>query len=75
MSSEAELVIDIWENIRDHLPASKRFDFARDLIYAFAEYGFSAVDLADIVDEDPDLCAAYENVFEVEPDEEEFFDE
>jgi hypothetical protein len=64
MSSEAELVIDVWEVVRDHLSASKRADIARDMLYVFADFGFTATDLAEIVEEDPDLTAAYEEVFE-----------
>lgn len=72
MSSEAELVIDVWEAVRDHLPASKRADIARDILYVFADFGFTAVDLAEIVEEDPDLTAAYEEVFEPDDSEEDF---
>jgi hypothetical protein len=78
MSSEAELVISIWESMRDHIPHQKRTDLAKDLISAFAEYGFDSVELASIVDEDPDLTLAYEEVFAAEEDEdedEESFDE
>ncbi len=77
MSSEAELVIEIWETVRDHIPAPKRSDLAKELLYIFADYGFTASDLTDIVDEDPDLTDAYEEVFEpmeIE-DEEDRYDE
>lgn len=63
MSSEAELVLTIWESVREQLPQSKRMDFATDLLYALAEFGFEASDLVSIVDEDPELTAAYEEVF------------
>ena len=63
MSSEAELVMTLWEAMRDQLPAGKRSDFAKDLLYAVAQYGFEADDLLSILDEDPELTDAYEEVF------------
>lgn len=76
MSSEAELVISVWETVRDHLPASKRGDLAIDLLSAFSDFGFTASELAAIVDEDPDLTDAYEDVFDsVEKDEDDEYEE
>lgn len=71
MSSESQLVLDVWEAVRDHLPHGKRPAIAEDLLYAFSEFGFEAGDLASIVDEDPDLTTAYEEVFPGLEDEEE----
>jgi hypothetical protein len=75
MSSEVELVMTIWENIRDHVPHAKRSEIASDLISAFAGYGFDAADLATIVDEDPDLAQAYEEVFSEDEDDDEIIEE
>jgi hypothetical protein len=75
MSSEAELVISIWEAIREVIPHTKRLDLSTRLLYAFAEYGFDAADLESIVDEDPDLTEAYQEVFLDEEDAEESTDE
>ena len=63
MSSEAELVIDVWEAVRDHVPHNKRGDIARDLLYAFADFGFEPTEMASITDEDPDLRDAFDEVF------------
>jgi hypothetical protein len=63
MSSEAELVIDVWDAVRDHVPHGRRSDIARDLLYAFADYGFEPGEMASIVDEDPDLRDAFDEVF------------
>jgi len=71
MSSEAELVLNVWETVRDHLPHAKRPEIAKDVLYAFADW-FDAAELASIVDEDPDLSDAYDEVF---PDDEEPSDE
>ena len=63
MSSESELVLNVWEAVRDHLPHAKRPEIARDVLYAFAEW-FDAGELASIIDEDPDLRDAYDEVFQ-----------
>jgi hypothetical protein len=63
MSSEAELVISVWEAVRDTVPHNKRGDIAKDLLYAFAEFGFEPAELVSIADEDPDLSEAFEEVF------------
>jgi hypothetical protein len=66
MSSESELVINVWETFKDFVPASKRGEYAIELVRSFAEYGFEHDDLSDIVDEDDDLTDAYSVVFEDE---------
>lgn len=75
MSSEAELVLGVWDSVRDHLPHAKRAEVAKDVLYAFADW-FDANDLASIVDEDPDLKDAFEDVFPpLENDDEDVEDE
>lgn len=72
MSSEVELVIEVWEAVRDHVPHNKRADIAKDLLYAFAEFGFEPSELSEIVDVDPDLSEAFDEVFpppEIDDDE------
>jgi hypothetical protein len=69
MSSESELVLAVWDAVRDNLPYTKRSDIAKDVLYAFAEW-FDAEELAPIVDEDPDLRDAFEEVYPPIEDEE-----
>jgi hypothetical protein len=69
MSSEAQVILDVWEVVRDHLPHGKRATIAQDILHAFQEYGFEGADCATIVDEDPDLAAAFEEVFDEDDDE------
>lgn len=61
--SEVELVVGVWDAVRDHLPHNKRSDIAKDLLYAFAEFGFEPAELVSIIDEDPDLSEAFDEVF------------
>ena len=75
MSSEAELVIQVWDVVRENLPHGKRADIAKDILYAFADYGFEPSDLASIADEDPVLEDAYNEVFEEELGDEDEEDE
>lgn len=63
MSSEMELVVGVWEVVRDNVPHNKRGDVAKDLLAAFADFGFEAAELAAITDEDPDLAEAFDEVF------------
>ena len=71
MSGEMELVIGVWEAVRDHVPHNKRGDVAKDMLFAFADFGFEAGELASIVDEDPDLAVAFDEVFPDDYDENE----
>lgn len=65
MSAEAQLLIDVWEAVRDHLPARQRAAVALDIVNAMAEFGFEASDLASAEDEDHDIGDAYREVFDL----------
>lgn len=71
MSNEAQVILDVWEAVRDHLPHGKRAAVAQDIVYAFQEYGFESGDCGSIVDEDPDLAAAFADIFTEDDDDEE----
>jgi hypothetical protein len=79
MKSESNLVIEIWEQVRDSLPAARRQDIAVGILKAFTEFGFQQEDFDDIIDEDDVLTAAYNEFFnegdedvDFGPDEDEF---
>lgn len=63
MTSEAQLVIEIWEAVRDVIPFSKKSNAAIGILAAIAEYGFDRSELAAIEDEDDDLSEAFSHVF------------
>jgi len=76
MTKEAELVMNVWEAVRDTIPHTKRGDVAKEILYHFADFGFEPTELVSIADEDPDLGEAFDEVFpatdyEDEEDEEE----
>lgn len=73
MSRESDLLFDIWEKVRDLIPAkgSQRADAALEIIRCFADYGFDAKDLRAATEEDRYLAKAFPLVFEEDEDEEE----
>ena len=71
MKNESNLALEIWEMVRDHLPAAKRLDTAIGILRALEEYGMEARDLQDVVDEEPYLSRAYREIFDAENEEEE----
>lgn len=68
MKNESNLVLEIWDMVRDHIPVAKRLEHAISIVRAFEEYGMDARDLADVVDEEPYLTRAYREVFDQEED-------
>jgi hypothetical protein len=64
MKSESKLFVELWEIVRDQLPAARRADTAFSMLQAFEEHGYDSRDLADIVDEDPVLARAFNTVFD-----------
>ena len=71
MNSESSLVMEIWEAVRDFVPASKRTDVAVSVLRSVQEFGLEANDLNDLLDEDEHLNAAHKIVFNNEHDDEE----
>jgi hypothetical protein len=70
MNSESKVVAELWDLVRDHIPASRRLEIAISFLQTFEEYGFDPPDMADIMDEDVYLRRAYVDLFEYEDDEE-----
>lgn len=69
MKAESKLFVELWETVRDQLPAGRRLDTAFSMLQAFEEFGWESRDLADIVDEDPVLARAFSNLFDEEIEE------
>jgi hypothetical protein len=64
IKSEANLVVEIWEHVRDSLPAGRRLEIAVGMLRSFVEFGFEKEDVADIIDEDDILSNAFNEVFD-----------
>ena len=64
MSSESQLVIGLWDAVRDFIPANKRADAAVGIMTAIQDFGIESSDLGGVEDEDDDLNAALKEVFE-----------
>jgi hypothetical protein len=69
MNSEARLISEIWETVRDIIPAPKRAEIAQQHLRAFEEYGFDIEDMADLIGEDKYLEEAYKTLYEEEVEE------
>lgn len=67
MSSECELLIDLWDHFRDLISAKSRGDAALHLIRLFEEHGFE-IDLKLLEGEDSYLDDAIEALREDEDD-------
>lgn len=64
MNSEARLISEIWETVRDIIPAPKRQEIAQQHLRAFEEYGFDPEEMADLIGEDKYLEEAYKTLYE-----------
>lgn len=74
MTNESNLVFQVWELVRDQLPAARRYDVAVGMFRSFAEYGFEKRELQDILDEDPSLTRAFNDAFDDEDEDDEDYD-
>lgn len=68
MNSEARLISEIWETVRDIIPAPKRAEIAQLHLRAYEDYGFSIEHMADLIGEDKYLEEAYKTLYEEELD-------
>lgn len=68
MKSESQLVIELWDLVRDQIQPARRLETATSFLRAFEEFGMDERDLQDVLDEDPYLTRAYREVFDVEED-------
>lgn len=70
MTSEANLVIAVWEAIKDIIPAARRNEATLTIMRAFEEYGFEKEQLLDLLDEEDQMTNAFRVVFDMEEDDE-----
>lgn len=69
MRSETQLIVEIWDLVRDTLPVARRLETAIQMLRAFEEFGFEPETLADLEDEDVYLARAYEDLYDEYPSE------
>jgi hypothetical protein len=75
MNSESKLIAEVWDLVRDCIPANRRLEIAIAFLQNFEEYGFDSRDMGDIVDEDAYLRRAYADLFDEEEEAEDFDEE
>jgi hypothetical protein len=61
----SNLAIELWDVLRDHIPG-KKTEAARAFLQVFAENGADREDMLDVREEDSDLDAVFDDVFEEE---------
>lgn len=71
MDLNGTIVLDIWELVVEHIPASKKDDVANKLVMMFADAGLSEGDFDSIRGEDSHLDAAIDHYLDGGGDEEE----
>lgn len=71
MKVESSFIFEIWEAVRDFVPAARRTETAVSILRSCEEFGLESNDLVDILDEDDALTAAFKIVFGLEEDEDE----
>jgi hypothetical protein len=71
IKSESNLVFELWEQVREYIPAARRTEVAVGFIKSFSDFGFEKEDFHDIIDEDEALSAAYSEFFNDDYDEHE----
>ena len=74
IKAESNLVVELWDQVRDSLPNARRQEIAVGMLKCFNDYGFEKDDLHDIIDEDDILAAAFNEFFD-EGEEDEYEDE
>jgi hypothetical protein len=67
MSSDSKLIVEVWDTIRDIIPAGKRDDAALRILRLFEEYGF---EIQEAEGEDKILDEALELLREDEDEDE-----
>ena len=70
MISESKVVAQLWDLVRDYIPAGRRLEVAIAFLQNFEEYGFEPRDMQDIMDEDRYLRQAFVDLWEDEDENE-----
>lgn len=71
MNSESKLILDLWESLRDVIPAGRREDAALKLLKCFEDYDYEIV-ASELEGEDNYLDAALEAFKDDEEDEDDY---
>jgi hypothetical protein len=79
MNSEARLILEVWDSVRDFIPTPKRQDIAEQVLRRFEEYGVEPESFHDLVGEDKYLEEAFNTLYgddpEIDPVDEDGYDE
>ncbi len=63
MTNESQLLLLIWEAVRDNVKADKRLEIASQIVRAFEDAGFDPGDLGEAAEEDRIIDQAYRELY------------
>jgi hypothetical protein len=72
MEIDAKTVADLWETIKEYVPAAKREELAVAFLTVFQDNDVDIEDIEELKDVDDDLDSALSELFDDELDEEEY---
>jgi hypothetical protein len=75
MKHECQLIAEVWDLFREHISTSRKLETAIAFLKIYEEHGVEKRDLLDLVEEDPYLARAFDDLYgEEEEDEEEDYE-
>ena len=72
MEIDAKTVMDLWESVKDFVPANKREECANSFLSVFVDNDIEIEDVGELHGVDHDLDTALEELYEDEFDEEDY---
>ena len=72
MEIDAKTVMDLWESVKDFVPANKREECAHSFLSVFVDNDIEIEDVEELHGVDDDLDTALEELFEDEFDEDDY---
>lgn len=63
---EVEMFLELWDSVKDFIPAKSRDDVAEEFLGTLANFGVDPKELSIIAEEDRNLHNAFESLFGVE---------
>jgi hypothetical protein len=60
---EVELILELWNSVKDFIPAKSRDDVAEEFLSTLTNFGVDSGELSIIAEEDRNLHNAFETLF------------
>jgi molecular chaperone GrpE (heat shock protein) len=72
---EVEVILELWDSVKDFIPAKSRTEVAENFLSVLANYGVDPKELGIIAEEDPNLHNAYETLFAADVNDDDDYDD